>query len=98
VSDKSFIETSNFLRLYAIRHEQQNKESSARQMHNTYQSPGIGNTKKDKVKTVLSVIHEPQVQHSSGSDDDLSIVTISKTSNSMYIRTSFPRNLDGASC
>jgi hypothetical protein len=36
VSDKSFIETCNFLILHAIRHEQQNKERRERPIHNTY--------------------------------------------------------------
>jgi hypothetical protein len=38
VSDKSFIETCNFLRLHAIRLDQQYKEKAARQIHNTRQS------------------------------------------------------------
>jgi hypothetical protein len=43
VSDKSiFIETCNFFRLHAIRNDQQNKERSTRQIHNTYQSSGSG--------------------------------------------------------
>jgi hypothetical protein len=35
VSDKSFIETYNFLRSHAIRLDQQYKEKAARQIHNT---------------------------------------------------------------
>jgi hypothetical protein len=35
VSDKSFIETCNFLRSHAIRLHQQYKEKAARQIHNT---------------------------------------------------------------
>jgi hypothetical protein len=34
VSDKSFIETCNFLRSHAIRLDQQNKEKNARQIQN----------------------------------------------------------------
>jgi hypothetical protein len=37
VSDKSFIETCNFLRSHAIRLDQQYEEKSARQIHNTSQ-------------------------------------------------------------
>jgi hypothetical protein len=37
VSDKSFIETCNFLRSHAIRLDQQYKEKAARQIHNASQ-------------------------------------------------------------
>jgi hypothetical protein len=37
VSDKSFIETCNFLRSHAIRLDQQYKEKAARQIHNNSQ-------------------------------------------------------------
>ena len=40
VSDKSFLETSNFLRSDAIRYDQQNREKNARQSNNAYQSHG----------------------------------------------------------
>ena len=70
VSDKSFIETCNFLRSHAIRHDQQNKEKGARQIHNTYQSPGTGTTKRDKIKSVLALINELKIQDSTGSDDE----------------------------
>jgi hypothetical protein len=46
VSDKSFLETCNFLRLQAIRYDQQNKEKNARKINNASQSSGA--TKKDK--------------------------------------------------
>jgi hypothetical protein len=48
VSDKSFIETCNYLRSHAIRLDQQSKEKAARQIHNTSQSSNKAN--KDKVK------------------------------------------------
>jgi UV DNA damage repair endonuclease len=52
VSDKSFIETCNFFRSYAIRLDQQYKEKAARQIHNTSQLSN--RSKKDKVKKGLS--------------------------------------------
>ena len=58
VSDKSFIDTFNFIRSHAIRHDQQNIEMGAREIHNTYRSPGTGTTKKDKIKTVFALIKE----------------------------------------
>jgi hypothetical protein len=48
VSVKSFIETCNFLRSHAIRHDQQNKEKSARQIHNIKQPPSASKGKKSK--------------------------------------------------
>ena len=54
VTDKSFIETCNFLRSHAIRHDQQNREKAARQIHNTNQVSG--NTKKDNGQTSLSAL------------------------------------------
>jgi hypothetical protein len=53
VSDKSFIETSNFLRSNGIRHDKQNKERISIHIHNSYKSPGTVTTKKDKIKNVL---------------------------------------------
>jgi hypothetical protein len=50
----------NFLRSHAIRRDQQAKEKSARQIHNTYQP--TGNTKKVKVKTVLALINKLQIK------------------------------------
>jgi hypothetical protein len=41
VNDESFPETCNFLRSHANRHDQQTKEKSARQIHNTYQPTKI---------------------------------------------------------
>jgi hypothetical protein len=79
VSDKSFIETCNILRSHVIRHDQQNKEKNARQIHNTYQLPGTGTTKKDNIKTILEIINELQFQDSDGSDDELNNSKLSKT-------------------
>ena len=77
VSDKSFIETCNFLRSHANRHDQQNKEKAARQIHNTSQS-SIG-TKRDKVKRVLALINEMQFQDSYESEEEADIVSPSNT-------------------
>jgi hypothetical protein len=77
VSDKSFTEKYNFLRSHAIRHEQQNKERSSRQIHNIYQSPSTVNTKNDKIKTVLVLINELQTQDSDSYDDKISTQTLS---------------------
>jgi hypothetical protein len=48
VSDKSFLETYDFLRSHAIRLDQQYKEKAARQIHSDSQSSK--KTKKDKAK------------------------------------------------
>jgi adenylosuccinate synthase len=77
VNNKSFSEICNFLRSHAIRHNQQRKEKNARQIHTTCQP--MGTTKKDKVKTVLALIHELQLQDSTGSDDEVDISASSKT-------------------
>jgi hypothetical protein len=69
VNDKSFLETCNFPRSHAIRHDQQNKEKNARQVNSTSQSPGT--SKKDKIKTVLALINELQLQDSAGSDEEI---------------------------
>jgi hypothetical protein len=66
-SDESFVETCFFLRSHAIRHDQKNKEKHARQINSTSQSPGT--SKKDKIKIVLALINESQVQDSTGSDE-----------------------------
>ena len=78
VSDKSFIETCNFLRSHAIRHDQINKEKAARQIHNTSQS-SIG-AKRDKVKRVLALINEMHIQDSCESEEEADIVSPSKNS------------------
>ena len=77
VSDKTFTETCNFLRSHAIRHDQQAKEKGARQIHSTYQPTSTA--KKDKIKTVLALINELQIQDSIGSDEEIDISTPSKT-------------------
>jgi hypothetical protein len=68
VSDKSFIETCNFLCSHVIRIDQQYKEKAARQIHNTSQLSN--RAKKDKVKKVLALINEIQIQDSCSSDED----------------------------
>ena len=77
VSDKSFIETCNFLRSHDIRHDQQNKEKAERKIHNTSQSSS--GTKRDKVKRVLALINEMQIQDSCESEEEVDIVSPSKT-------------------
>jgi hypothetical protein len=62
VSDESFTETCKFLRSHAIRLDQQYKEKAARQIHNTFQLSN--RAKKDKVKKVLALINEIQIQDS----------------------------------
>jgi hypothetical protein len=49
----------------------QAKEKNTRQIHTTCQPTGT--TKKDKVKTVLALINELQLQDSTGSDEDVDI-------------------------
>jgi hypothetical protein len=66
VSDKSFIETCDFLRSHAIRLDQQYKEKAARQIHNGRQLSS--RAKKDKVKQVLELINQIQIQDSCSSD------------------------------
>jgi hypothetical protein len=77
VSDKSFIETCNFLRSHAIILDQQYKEETAKQMHNDNQSSN--RAKKDKVKNVLALINEIQIQDSCSSDEDSVAVAPNKT-------------------
>jgi hypothetical protein len=78
VSDKSFIETCNFLRSHAIRLDQQHKENAARQIHNTSQLSN--RAKKDKVKKVLALINEIQIQDSCSSDEESVAIPQTKTS------------------
>jgi hypothetical protein len=77
VSDKSFIETCNFLRSHAIRLDQQYKEKAARQTQNTSQLSN--RAKKDKVKKVLELINEIQIQDSCSSDKESVAVPPTKT-------------------
>jgi hypothetical protein len=62
VTDKSFIETCDFLTSHGIRLDQQYKEKAARQIHNTSQLSN--RAKKDKIKKVLALINEIQIQDS----------------------------------
>jgi hypothetical protein len=77
VSDKSFIETCNFLRSHAIRLDQKYKEKATRQIHNASQSSN--RSKKDKVKDVLAIINEIQIQDSCSSNEDSVAVPPNKT-------------------
>jgi hypothetical protein len=77
VSDKSFIETCNFLRSHAIRLDQQYKEKAALQIHNTSQLSN--RAKKYKVKKALTLINEIQTQDSCSSDDELATVPPTNT-------------------
>jgi hypothetical protein len=77
VSDKSFIETCNFLRSHAIRLDQQYKEKAARQIHNSSQFSN--RAKKDKVKKVVALINEAQTNSSYSSDEESVAVPPSKT-------------------
>jgi hypothetical protein len=77
VSDKSFIETCNFLRSHTIRLDQQYKEKAARQIHNTSQLSK--RAKKVKVKKILALINEIQIQDSCSSDEDSVAVPPTKT-------------------
>jgi hypothetical protein len=56
VSDKSLIETFNFLSSHAIRYDQQNKERAARQIDRIHQSSNA--TNRDEVKKVLALIQD----------------------------------------
>jgi hypothetical protein len=82
VGDKSFIETCNFLRSHAIRLDQQSKEKAARQIHNASQLSN--RAKKDKVKKVLSLTNEIQIQDSYSSDEES--VAVSPTKNAMVYK------------
>jgi hypothetical protein len=76
LNDKSFSETCNFLRSHAIRHDQQAKQKNARQVHSTCQP--TSSTKKDKLKTVMTLINELQLQDSTGSNEEVEISESSK--------------------
>jgi hypothetical protein len=77
VSDTSFIETCNFPRSHAIRIDQQYKEKAARQIHNISQLSNRAN--KDKVKKVLALINEIQIQDPCSSDEESVTVPPNKT-------------------
>jgi hypothetical protein len=57
-SDKSCMETYNFLRSHAIRHDQQKKGKNGRQIQTITQTSNAA--KKDKVKKVLALTDEIQ--------------------------------------
>jgi hypothetical protein len=77
VTDKSFIETCDFFTSHAIRLDQQYKEKAARQIHNTSQLSN--RSKKDKVKKVLLLINEIQIQDSCSSGEESDTVKMNKT-------------------
>jgi hypothetical protein len=77
LSDKSFMATCNILGSHAIRLDQQYKEKAARQIHNTSQSSN--KAKKDKVKKVLALISEIQIQDSCSSDEESTATPPTKT-------------------
>jgi hypothetical protein len=77
VSDKSFIEACNFLGSHAIRLDQQNIEKAERQIHNSSQLSN--RSKKNKVKKVLAIINQIQIQDSCISDEESVTVTPTKT-------------------
>jgi hypothetical protein len=77
VSGKSFIEPCNSLRSHAIRLDQNYKEKAARHINNTSQLSN--RAKKDKVKKVLVLINEIQIQDSCSSDEESITVPPTKT-------------------
>jgi hypothetical protein len=77
VSDKSFIETCNFLRSHAIRLDQQYKEKASRNIHNT--SRLFIRAKKDKVKKVLTLINQIQIHDLYSSNEESGTVPPTKT-------------------
>jgi hypothetical protein len=84
VSDKSFIETYNFLRSHAIRLDQQYKEKAARQIHNTSQLSN--RDKKEKVKKVLALINDIQIQIQDSCSSDEESVTVPPTKLAMVCK------------
>jgi hypothetical protein len=77
VSDKSLINTCNFIRLHAIRLDQQYKEKAERQIHNTIQL--CNRAKKYKDKNFIALINEIQIQDSCSSDEESATVPPTKT-------------------
>jgi hypothetical protein len=77
VRGKSLIKTCNFLRSHAIRLDQQYKKKAARQIHNISQSSN--RAKKDKVKKILALINEIQIQDSCSSNEESVAVPPTKT-------------------
>jgi hypothetical protein len=72
-----FIETCNFLRSHAIRLDQQYKEKAARQIHNNIKSSNRAKT--EKVKKVLALINEIQIQDSCSSDEESATIPSTET-------------------
>jgi hypothetical protein len=62
VIGKSFVETCDFLRSHFIRLDQQYKEKAARQIYNASQLSN--RDKRNKVKMVIALINEIQIQYS----------------------------------
>jgi hypothetical protein len=60
-----------------MRHDQQNKEKAASQIHNANQLNG--NTKKDAVKKVLALFNDSKSQAPNELDDEFSRLTLTKT-------------------
>jgi hypothetical protein len=77
IRNKSIIETCNFLRSHAVRHDQQTKEKATRQVNATSQ-PSSSN-KKVKTKQVLALINKLQIQDPNVLDDELEIPPASNT-------------------
>jgi hypothetical protein len=73
---KSFIETCNFLRSHAIRHDQQSKEKATRQVNSTRQATSA--SKKDKVKLSLALVQKLQIQDATGSNEEMEVPQSSK--------------------
>jgi hypothetical protein len=72
------METCNFLLSNAIRLDGQYKEKAARYICNTIQSSN--RAMKEKVKKVLTLINEIQIQDSCSSDEESATVVQTKTS------------------
>jgi hypothetical protein len=77
----SFIEIFNLLSPHAIRLDQRYKEKAASQIDDTSQLSN--RSKKDKVKKVLEIINEIQIQDSCSSDEES--VTVPPTKTAMYV-------------
>jgi hypothetical protein len=65
VRNKPLIETWNFLRSHAVRHDQQTKDKATKHVNDTSQSTdSTSSYKKDKTKQMLALINELQIQDS----------------------------------
>jgi hypothetical protein len=85
VIDKSFLGTCDFLRSHAIRLDQQYKEKAARQIHNSIESSNIAN--EDKIKKVLAIIDEIQIQIQDSCSSDEESVTVPMTKTAMVCKS-----------